>query len=76
MIKNQIIVENGQRWKIREAKSMAHALEAIAYASVSGSVGEQHVLDKSLCGGGIEVLADVVKVNSDDSERQPYQTPY
>lgn len=68
--------ENGQRWKVREARSLDDALNAIASARVSGSVGTTQTLDDSLCGGGFHVLADVIQINSDNTERQPYTMAY
>lgn len=69
-MRNEIIEDaTGRRWKVREAVSLAAAEEAIAYAKVSGSVGSKH-----LCNG--EVTADVVEINSDGSECQPYTQAY
>lgn len=75
-ITNEIIEVGGRRWKVREAKTREDALNAIASARCSGSVGERQTHDKRLCGGALEVLADVVQINSDDTERQPYTEPY
>lgn len=76
MIKNEIVEVGGRRWKIREAKTMEHALGAIASARVSGSVGSSSTLNETYMGGGITVLASVVQINSDGTERQPYTEPY
>lgn len=75
-IANEIIEVGGRRWKVREAKTREDALNAIASARCSGSVGARQTHDKRLCGGGVEVLADVVQINSDGTERQPYTEPY
>jgi hypothetical protein len=76
MLKDVILEVGGMRWKVREAKSEKAALAAIASARVSGSVGAKNTLDETLIGRGITVLADVVKINSDDSEVKPYTLPY
>ena len=73
---NEIVEVGGRRWKIREAKSHNDALNEIAHARCTGSVGGKSTLDKTRMGGGISVIADVVQINSDDSERQPYTLPY
>lgn len=75
-MKNIIIEVSGQRWKIREAISMEAALSEIAMARCVGSIGGKSIVDNTFCGGVKYTSADVVKVNSDDSERQPYQTAY
>lgn len=56
---------NGNRWKVREAKSIKCAVNAIAHARVTGSVGSKSILNESYIGGSITVLADVVRVHSD-----------
>lgn len=68
--------KNGQRWKIREAVSLNAALNCIAHAKVSGSVGSKDTLNQTYVGGGITVLADVVQINSDGTERKPYTVSY
>lgn len=70
-LKNEIIEVAGRRWKVREALTREDALDAIASARCSGSVGARHTHDKTLCGGGVVVLADVVQLNDDGTERQP-----
>lgn len=49
MIANVILEEGGRKWKVREARSVEDARNAIG-----------------------TVLADVVELNSDGTERQPY----
>lgn len=61
-IKGEIIEVGGGRWKVREAKTREDALNAIASARCSGSVGARQTDDKRLCGGALDVLADVVHV--------------
>lgn len=67
-----------QRWKVREAVSLRAAVNCINMARVSGSVGGKDTETKynSYYGGYdrvpvTHVLADVVKVNDDLTERQP-----
>ena len=76
MIKNEIIEVNGQRWKIKQAISKFAALNEIAHARCTGSIGGKSEVDETRCGGVIRVIADVVKVNSDDTECKPYQKVY
>lgn len=78
MIKDLIIRINGddRRWKIREAISLKAAVSAISGARVTGSIGQKNTLNETYTGGGITVLADVIQVNSDNTERQPYVEAY
>jgi hypothetical protein len=76
MITNKTIEVGGLNWLIREAKSEEHALNAIASARMSGSVGCKHERDETYVGGGVSVEADVVRVNSDGTELKPYATAY
>jgi len=76
MLKNEIIECGGRRWLVREAKTRDAALSAIASARCTGSIGERVTHDKRLCGGSVEVYADVVQINSDGSERKPYSESY
>lgn len=75
-MKNAIMIVGGRDWLVREARSEADALNAIASARCSGSIGSKSTLDETYIGGGIVVLADVVALNSDGTERQPYQEAY
>lgn len=70
-IKDQVIEVDGTTWHVREAASRGHALSAIAFARVTGSVGSKETRDGTLCGGQVVVLADVVQLNSDGTERKP-----
>jgi len=69
-----------RRWKVREAKSVYHALNAIHMAMATGSIGGTDTVtrfpDNGPPGGMIEVLADVVRVNSDLTEAVPYGGSY
>lgn len=67
---------NGSRWKVIEARSLADAIDSIAAATVSGSVGHKSIVDKTYIGGDIETTAHVRRLNSDNTERQPYQKGY
>ncbi len=69
--------KDGQRWKVKEARSLQCALNCIAHARVTGSVGAKD--SHTLAQAGVPmrlwptyVTADVVQVNSDNSERRPY----
>jgi hypothetical protein len=65
-----------RRWKVREAVSLKAAWDEINHARVTGSIGGRSELNETYVGGGITVLADVVQVNSDNTERQPYTAAY
>lgn len=75
-MKRIITMQNGTRWLVREARSRAAALDAIAHARVTGSVGGKDTIDETLCGGTVYVLADVVQINSDYTERKPGTAAY
>ena len=64
--------KDGQRWKVREAVSLNTALNCIAHAKISGSVGSKDILNETYVGGGITILADVVEIISDGTEQNPY----
>lgn len=64
----------GTRWLVREAKSEDAARDAIAFAHITGSVGNRttrDTLNKHLEVESSEVVADVVQLNDDGTERQP-----
>lgn len=63
-MRNETIMVDGQRWKVREARTRWDAEDAIAMARVTGSVGSRQLEN------GI-VVADVVRLNVDGSEVQP-----
>jgi hypothetical protein len=63
-LKNQTLEVGGQSWLVREARSHEDAMNAIAMARVTGSVGNTDILDNTACGGSKKVLADVVRVDS------------
>lgn len=72
---------DGSRYKVREAVSLRAACNEIAHARVTGSIGgKSSSIDYKR---GIpfnqqkeRVIANVVQVNSDNTERQPYQPAY
>lgn len=78
-MKNEIITVDGSKWLVREAESMDAALDEIAMARVTGSVGgKSTVRDVSIhewygkTEGAERVIADVVRLNDDGTERKPY----
>jgi hypothetical protein len=58
----------GQRWKVRQARSLRDALDEIAHANCFGSVGGKTILHDN---GKQTILADVVRINADNSEVRP-----
>ena len=76
MLKNEIIEIGGRRWLVKQAVSREAALDAIASARCSGSIGQTDIVDKTLIGGAKEILAEVVQINSDGTERRPYTDAY
>lgn len=73
-MKRIITMEDGRRWLVRDAVSRKAALEEIAHARATGSVGGASYVHE--VGKPERCLADVVQINSDYSERQPYTTAY
>lgn len=71
-MENQIIEVGGSNWLVRRAVSMDAALDAIAMARVTGSVGSRHEIDDTACGGSARVTADVVRLNAYGTECKPY----
>lgn len=69
-------VKPQRRWKVREARSVADAYNEIAHARVLGSIGGRSEVDETRIGGTRYVLADVIEVNSDYTERKPYIPAY
>jgi hypothetical protein len=68
-LKNEIIEVDGKQWMVREAVSREVALSEIAMARVTGSIGGKSTLTRE----GVTVIqADVVRLNSDGTETQPY----
>lgn len=72
---------NGTRWGVKYAQSLNAALDCIAHARALGSVGGQDT--HTLAQPGLPydqwpsfVVAHVVQVNSDNTERQAYTEAY
>jgi hypothetical protein len=63
-ITNATIEVDGATWLVRQAQSKGHAISAINFARVTGSVGSKTMHNDT-------VLADVVQLNSDGTERKP-----
>ncbi|MYM92571.1 hypothetical protein [Duganella vulcania] len=69
MLINEVIEVGGRQWKVRQAVSHEAALNEIAMARCTGSIGgkSSQVID------GVEtVLANVVRLNSDGTETKAY----
>lgn len=66
-MQNEIIEVDGQRWRVT-AKSRQRALDEIAFARATGSVGSSTILDKTRVGGGKELLAEVRRVDADGND--------
>ena len=69
-----IKMKDGRRWKVREAVSLNDACNAITSARVSGSIGSKST-HRDIAGNS-STLADVIQINSDGTERQPYSAAY
>lgn len=69
-------LKDGRRWKVREAVSLAAAINEISMARIAGSIGGRTTIETPYSPNGVRVLADVVQVNSDYTERQPYTKAY
>lgn len=76
MLKNHIVEVGETRWLVREAVSLQAAVNEISMARVTGSVGGKSTRDETFCGGVVTVIADVVQINSDGTERKPYTAAY
>jgi len=66
-----IINVNGTNWRVR-AKNKGAALDEIAHASVTGSIGSTSEVDNTLCGGTIELIASVHKLDENGNDVKPY----
>lgn len=72
---------DGRRWKVREAVSLNAACDAINMARVTGSIGSKNVRTDAIIGRSrnewpTKVMADVIQINSDNTECQPYTAAY
>ena len=70
-ILDRIISVRNQRWKIRRATSISVGVNCIIHSIALGSIGGKDYVTSDKDGEEI-LVADVVQVNSDGSERQPY----
>lgn len=70
-LKNVTIGHGGRRWLIREAVSIEEATHAINMAICTGSVGAKQTRRRGF-DGPETIDADVVELNEDGTERQPY----
>lgn len=69
MIEKTIEV-NRQLWRVK-AKNEEAALNEIAHARCTGSVGSSSYVDNRLVGGSISLIAEVHKINKDGSDVKP-----
>lgn len=72
---------HARRWKVREAVSINAACRAVTAACASGSIGWKDLqtdvdLGRPVTEWPTRVLAEVVQVNSDNTERQAYTEAY
>ena len=70
-ILDRIVSLHSQRWKIRRATSISAGMNCIIHAITTGSIGCKEYITSDKDGEDI-LVADVVQVNADGSERQPY----
>ncbi len=66
----QIIEIGGCRWRVR-AKTMKAALNEIAMARCTGSVGSSSHLDETLCGGTVTLIAEVHRIDANGNDVRP-----
>lgn len=65
-----IIEVGGHRWRVK-AKSERAALNEIAMARCTGSIGSSSYLDLTRCGGDKTLIAEVHKVDADGNDVRP-----
>jgi hypothetical protein len=63
-----ITLDDGTRWRVN-ARSRRDAIDEIAHARATGSVGSR--TDERMIGGPVTIIADVHQINSDYSDRKP-----
>lgn len=66
----EILTVDGSKWRVK-AKSMKAALNEIAMARCTGSVGSSSSVDSRLCGGGVELQAEVHRLDADGNDVRP-----
>lgn len=64
---------HNRRWLVRDARSLKDVIDEIAHAMVTGSIGGKSILYSN---GTEIVMADVIRVNSDNTEAKPYEQAY
>ena len=74
-ILDRVVSVRNQRWKIRRATSLSAAMNAIIHATAMGSIGGKDYITTETDGEDV-LVADVVQINSDGTERQPYTAGY
>lgn len=72
---------DGSRYKVHEAVSLKAALSEIIMARVTGSVGSKSTqstydAEQPFSAWPVKVIASVHRVNSDNTEQQPYTEIY
>lgn len=67
---NQILEVDGHKWRV-EAATMTDALNEIAHARCTGSVGSSTVIDERLVGGEARLVARVHRLDPDGNEVKP-----
>lgn len=65
-----ILTVDGQNWRV-EAKSEKAALNEIAMARVTGSIGSMSEVDNTRCGGTIELIAKVHRLDENGNDVVP-----
>lgn len=66
----QIIEVGGCNWRVK-ATSMSEALNEIAHARCTGSVGSSSYLDETRCGGIVALIAEVHRIDVDGNDVRP-----
>lgn len=66
----QIVEVGGCRWRVL-AKTMKAALQEIAMARCTGSVGSSSYLDETLCGGNVTLTAEVHLIDAYGNDVRP-----
>jgi len=73
---------HNRRWKVREAVSLKAAVAAVQHAMVTGSIGHTDTLQNHIPGlpwaqqPKPKTLANVIRVNSDNTEAEAYKSAY
>lgn len=70
MIQFVTTMRDGTRWRAK-AKSVNAAFNEIAHARCTGSVGSTTMNDNTRCGGVVELIAEVHRLNDDGTDVQP-----